>query len=84
MGLLHMYNCQHMDDINVSAVADRSKAALKKADSPSVTNHYLDYNELINKSKGLDSVIISLPNFLHLDCITKSLEADLDVFIEKP
>jgi len=29
-------------------------------------------------------VINSLTNFLHFDCIIRSLEAGLDVFIEKP
>ncbi|MHA1225633.1 MAG: Gfo/Idh/MocA family protein [Candidatus Hodarchaeales archaeon] len=84
MGLLHMYNCLHMDDVVVGAVADSSKRALKKADILRSAPHYTDYRELIDKSDGLDSVVISLPNFLHFDCVARSLEADLDVFVEKP
>jgi predicted dehydrogenase len=84
MGLLHMYNCHHMNDVVVSAVADSSKRALKKADILKSSHHYTDYRELIDESKNLDSVIISLPNFLHFDSVVRSLEAGLDVFIEKP
>lgn len=84
MGLLHMYNCYHMDDVSVDAVADSSKRALKKVDSLKTPNVYMDYRELIDGSKNLDSVVISLPNFLHFDSITRSLEAGLDVFVEKP
>jgi predicted dehydrogenase len=32
----------------------------------------------------MDTIIISLPNFLHLDSINVSLEAGLNVFVEKP
>jgi len=84
MGLLHMYNCHHMDDVIIGAVADSSKRALKKADSLKISHVYRDYRELIDDSKNFDSVIISLPNFLHFDSITRSLEAGLDVFVEKP
>ena len=84
MGLLHMYNCCHMDDVRVDAVADRSKSVLKKVGSLKTPNVYMDYRELIDGSKNLDSVVISLPNFLHFDSITRSLEAGLDVFVEKP
>jgi len=73
-----------MDDVVIDAVADRSKRALKKADSLKTSQPYTDYRELIDKSRNLDSVIISLPNFLHFDCVMRSLEAGLDVFIEKP
>jgi predicted dehydrogenase len=84
MGLLHMVNCLHIGDVEVAAVADSSKKALLRASSLGVKNLYTDYRELIDKSKGLDAVIISLPNFLHFDSIKLALEAGLDVFIEKP
>ena len=84
MGLLHMYNCRHMDDVVVTAVADGSKRALKKADSSKISHVYRDYRELIDNSNNLDSVIVSLPNFLHFDAVIRSLEAGLNVFIEKP
>jgi len=33
MGYLHLMNCLHIDDVNVVAVSDKSKRALKKAES---------------------------------------------------
>jgi len=57
MGLLHMYNCHHMNDVVVGAVADSSKRALRKADVLKSSNYFTDYRELIDESKNLDSVI---------------------------
>lgn len=84
MGLLHMMNSFHIDNVNVVAVADKSKLALKKAKSYGVNNLYKDYRELINKSKNIDAAIISLPNFLHYSSTKLALEKGLDIFIEKP
>lgn len=85
MGLLHLMNCLHMDDVKVLSVADKSKRSLKKAESLGVENTHEDFRDLIDKeSSKLDAVVISLPNFLHFDSIKLSLEAGLDIFIEKP
>jgi len=84
MGLLHMMNCFHVDDVKVVAAADKSKSALNKANSLGVKNLYIDYRDLLSKSDGLDAVIISLPNFLHFEGIQLALEEGLNVFVEKP
>ena len=84
MGLLHMANCLHIEDVNVVAAADTSKKALQKARSFGIRNLYTDYRELFDKFKDLDAVVISLPNFLHFDSIKLALEAGMDVFTEKP
>jgi len=86
MGYLHLINCLHMkNDVNVVAVSDKSKRALKKAANLGIKNGYEDYQELISKqSKDLDAVLISLPNFLHFDCMKLALENGIDIFIEKP
>jgi len=85
MGHLHMMNCLHINDVEVVAASDKSKRALKKAGSLGVKNLYVNYQDLLDKkSKDLDAVIISLPNFLHFDSIQLSLEKGLDVFVEKP
>src|SRR4030042_1133497 len=83
-GALHFQNALRMDGVKVEAVADASKNALNKAKKHGVKNLYADYNDLINSRQDLDAVVISLPNFLHYDCIMKSLEAGLNVFVEKP
>jgi len=83
-GALHFSNMLHMDDVEVVAVADASKTALKRAKNAGIKHQYKDYNDLLKDRKDLDAIIISLPNFLHHDSIMKSLEAGLNVFVEKP
>jgi len=84
MGMLHLMNCLQMDGVKVVAVADRSKKALKKAESLGVGRLYTDYHDLLNHSSNMDVVILSLPNFLHFESIKLALENGLDVFVEKP
>ena len=84
MGMLHMMNCLKMDEVKVVGAADQSKKALKKARGFGVTKLFDDYHDLLNHSSDMDAVIISLPNFLHFECIRLSLEKGLNVFVEKP
>jgi len=84
VGMLHLKNCMHIDDVNVIAVADNSKRNLKKAEDYGIKHLYHDYKDLLIDSIDLDSVIISLPNFLHFESVKLALEVGLDVFIEKP
>jgi len=83
-GMLHLMNCNHIDDVQVVAAADLSRKARTKAKSFGVENLYEEYDKMIRSSRDLDAVILSVPNFLHLPCIELALEAGLDVFTEKP
>jgi len=84
MGMLHLMNCQKIDGVNVVAAADASKKALAKAKSLGVKMLYKDYHELLRNYSDVDAVVISLPNFMHLESIQLALEAGLNVFAEKP
>ncbi len=84
MGRLHMMNSLHVDNVKVIAAADSSKRALEKAKLVGVKNLYADYHHLLNDSSDLDAVVISLPNFLHLESVSLALEEGLNVFVEKP
>ena len=84
MGRLHLMNCLKLDGVDVVAVADSSKRALKKAESAGVKNLYVNYHDLIKHASDIDAIVMSLPNFLHLEAIQLALEAGLDVFTEKP
>lgn len=84
VGTLHMKSSMHIDDVKVIAAADKSNKSLKNAESFGVEYLYKDYRDLFSDSIGLDSVIISLPNFLHFESIKLALEAGLNVFVEKP
>jgi len=84
MGMLHLMNCRYIEGVKVVAAADKSRAALKRAESFGVKNLFTDYHDLFNESPKLDAVIISLPNFLHFESVKLALEAGVDVFVEKP
>jgi predicted dehydrogenase len=79
-----MMNCLKIDDVKVVAAADSSKRALSKAEAVGVDSLYTDYHDLLNRASDIDAVVISLPNFLHFECIQLALENGLDVFTEKP
>lgn len=83
MGRLHLRNCRFVKDAKVVAVADASKRSLMLANDMGIKKLYQDYHELL-KSTDLDAVIISLPNFLHLESICATAEAGKDIFVEKP
>jgi predicted dehydrogenase len=84
MGMLHLMDCMHIDDVKVVAAADKSKTALKRAKAFGVKNLFNDYKELLDGFPKVDVAIISLPNFLHFESISLALEAGVDVFVEKP
>ncbi len=79
-----MMSCSHIDDVRIVAAADPSKKALNRAKSIGVNNLYTDYRDLVSASLNIDAVLISLPNYLHFQSVQLALEADLDVFVEKP
>jgi predicted dehydrogenase len=85
MGKLHFKNCMHVRNVKVVAVADSSKRRLEYAQSLGVSHLYRDFHELLNdKDIQIDTVIVCLPNYMHFESITESLERELNVFTEKP
>lgn len=84
MGMLHFKNCLHIKGVNIIGAADASKKNLSRAKRVGIRNLYNDYSDLLKHSSNLDSVIVTLPNFLHFESIMMALEAGLNVFTEKP
>jgi len=83
MGKLHLMNCKHIEDIQVTAIADNYKNNIEWAKRRGISDSYSDYSELISKS-NVDAVIIALPHFLHADSSILAMENGVDVFLEKP
>ncbi len=46
-------------------------------------NVYEDYQELLEKEKGLDAAIVATPDFMHAEHAIACMEAGLDVYCEK-
>jgi len=84
MGMLHLMNCLKIDDVEVVAVADSSKKALKKAEALGIKKVYTDYHDLFSHSSDIDAAVLSLPNFMHFESVKLALESGLNVFAEKP
>jgi len=82
-GKTHLHNALRLEGAKVIGVADTSEKALSYARKIGVRSVYKNYEDLI-KSNQLDAVVISLPNFLHLESATKAAEAGKDILLEKP
>jgi len=83
MGRLRLKICRLLNDVKVVAVADSSKRALQFAENTGIKQLYNDYNDLL-KLEDVNAVIISLPNFMHVESITAATETGKHVFVEKP
>lgn len=83
VGKMHFFNLLKIKDVKVVGVADKSKKNIKLAKNYGIEKTYSDYTDLFEKAE-LDAVIISLPNFLHSDCIKMASENGIDVMVDKP
>tara|TARA_B100000900_G_scaffold413496_1_gene437637 strand:+ start:449 stop:1483 length:1035 start_codon:yes stop_codon:yes gene_type:complete len=74
------------DNAELIAVASKSKEKLTNfGDKFTIKPHYLFNNyEKILEDKNIDIIYIALPNNLHFEWITKSLEKKKNVLVEKP
>jgi predicted dehydrogenase len=82
-GKIHLRNSLRLKEAKVLGVADVSEKSLKFAKRLGVKNVYTDYEDLLRNAQ-LDAVIISLPNFMHLEGAMKAAEAGKDILLEKP
>jgi len=85
-GTIANWHAERVDNLghDIRGVADIDPTSRREfADQFDVPATYEDYKEMIAHS-DLDIVVVSVPNSLHADCAVTALEADLDVFIEKP
>lgn len=82
-GKIHLRSALRLKEAKVLGVADVSEKALRYARKIGVKNVYKDYEDLL-KIEQLDAVVISLPNFLHLEGAVKAAEAGKDILLEKP
>ncbi len=82
MGQLHMLNALRVNGVKVVAVADKDKKSRAYAERFHIKT-YDDYKKLVD-SEELDSVIISLPNFLKKEGVFYAAEKGLDIFLDKP
>lgn len=83
IGKIHLSHCLKIPNIEVTAVSDLSKKALKEAKNSGVEKIFTDYKQLI-KEPEIDAVIVALPTHLHFQCAQQAAEAGKHIFMEKP
>jgi len=83
IGKVHLYNCFHLKNAKLIAVADISQKSLLLAKRAGVKYVYRNYDDLL-KRRDVDAVIISLPTFLHCECAERAAERGKNIFLEKP
>jgi len=83
IGKIHLRHCLKIANIDVVAVSDLSKKALKDAKDAGVKKTLTNYEQLL-KEPDIEAVIIALPTHLHLQCAKQAAEAHKHIFLEKP
>jgi len=88
-GRVLMYDCLKIPGIRFKAVCDIWTAYNQKRVSRILKaykhehNTYVDYEEMLDKEKDIDAVIIATPDFWHADHTVACLKAGLHVYCEK-
>ncbi|MBN1244241.1 Gfo/Idh/MocA family oxidoreductase [Candidatus Bathyarchaeota archaeon] len=83
IGKTHLKHSLKIPNVDVVAVSDLSKKALKDAEVTGVTKTFTNYEQLL-KEPDIDAVIVALPTHLHLQCAQQAAEARKHIFMEKP
>src|SRR5438093_3015735 len=80
----HLPSLRGLDDVKVSALCDNNAVSLHRASrTVSKPKLFSSFDELL-ASKSVDAVDICTPGFTHFDLASRSLEAGLDILVEKP
>ncbi len=88
MGREHIENIRALDGTQVTAIADTHAASRDAAlallqDAAHLPRVFTDHRDLL--ASGLcDAVVISTPNFTHIEMMRDALKTDLHILIEKP
>ena len=83
VGKIHLRHCLRLSNVDLVAVSDLSKKALKDAKAAGVKKTFTDYEQLL-KEPDIEAVIIALPTHLHMQCAKQAAEAHKHIFLEKP
>jgi predicted dehydrogenase len=83
IGQIHLKNSQKISGAYIAGAADLSKKQLNFARQCGAEKIYRNYVDLLKDPK-VDSVIIGLPNHLHLECARTAAEYKKNILLEKP
>jgi predicted dehydrogenase len=83
IGKIHMSHSLKLPNVDLVAVSDSSKKALKQAKTAGIKKTFTNYEQLL-REPNIDAVIIALPTHLHFQCAIQAVEAGKHIFLEKP
>ena len=87
MGCEHIRNLKKIPDVNIVAIADPNEESRKWGEKACKDifelNLYEDYKELLAQ-KNIDVVVVSSPNFTHIEVMRELFKTDKHVLLEKP
>ena len=83
MGKVHFHNCLQLNNARLIAVSDVSEKSLLLAKKAGVKHAVKDYEDLL-KEPSVDTVVISLPTFLHAEATIKATKHGKHILVEKP
>jgi predicted dehydrogenase len=83
IGNIHLRHSLKMPNVNLVAVSDLSKKALKDAKNAGIKKTFTHYEQLL-KDPQIDAIIIALPTHLHLQCVKQAADSGKHIFLEKP
>ncbi|MGG5372349.1 Gfo/Idh/MocA family protein [Enterococcus sp. AZ196] len=81
MGQTHAETIKGLDYANLKAVCDTNESQFEYA--PTGVKTYVSADDLLT-DKTIDTVIIAVPNLLHLEMVVKAAKAKKDIICEKP
>ncbi|MBO0451562.1 Gfo/Idh/MocA family protein [Candidatus Enterococcus murrayae] len=81
MGQTHAETIKGLDYAHLKAVCDTNESQFEYA--PTGVKTYVSANDLL-ADETVDTVIIAVPNLLHLEMVVKAAKAKKDIICEKP
>jgi predicted dehydrogenase len=81
MGHVHVERLLKMKEVDIIAVCDNDSNKL--LDAPEGIKKYLSMESLLN-DPDINTVIIAVPNHIHLEAVTKAAQAGKHIICEKP
>ncbi len=83
MGISHLAIAKAHPSVNLVAVCDSHAYLLDTLEKYTFVKTYTDHEKLLASEK-LDAVIIATPSRLHAHLVRAALDANVDIFCEKP
>ena len=81
----HFFAIDKLPEIKVAAVASVDEVSGNKACDRYGAKFYGDYEQLLSEEKGLDAIVVALPNFMHYEaCICALNNGHKNILCEKP